>query len=158
MPGIKRIMILVDFSPNSERAVAYGLDIARDKGAAVYLLHMINQRIIDAVQELCSKGYKGDFIQNLKKLVADRERDLREYVPADLQQGLDIQYLIRKGEPAEEVANLAKEFSVDLIVLGSHGTTGLATTFIGSVAQSVVSRAPCPVLLVRPVEHDFPVS
>ncbi len=155
MVRIQKILVLVDFSQNSENAVHYGLEIARDRNARVYFLHMINQRIIDAVQELSSKGYKGDFIQALKKLVQDRENDLMEFVPQDRREGIDIEFLIRKGEPAEEVVNVAKEFSIDLIIVGSQGHTALASSTIGSVAQNVVNQAPCPVLVVRPIVHDF---
>jgi universal stress protein A len=155
MIRIRKILVLVDFSQNSEKAVQYGLEVARDRQARVFFLHMINQRIIDAVQELSSKGYKGDFIQALKKLVQDRENDLRQFVPEESRSGLEVEFLIRKGEPAEEVINVAKELSIDLIVVGSQGHTALATASIGSVAQNVVNHAPCPVLVIRPIEHDF---
>ncbi len=155
MIRIQRILVLVDFSQNSAKAAEYGLGIGREQGARIYFLHMINQRIIDAVQELSSKGYKGDFLQAMKKLVQDRENDLREFVPEENREGAEVEFLIRKGEPSEEVISIAKEFSIDLIVLGSQGHTALASGSIGSVAQNVVNRAPCPVLVVRGVEHGF---
>ncbi|GLI32609.1 universal stress protein [Desulforhabdus amnigena] len=155
MISVQKILVLVDFSKDSEKAVHYGLGIGRSQNARVYFLHMVNQRIIDAVQQLSGKGYKGDFLKALKKLMLDRENDLKEFVPEELREGMDVEFLIRKGEPAEEVINVAKELSIDMIVVGSQGNTALADASIGGVAQSVVNSAPCPVLVVRAVEHDF---
>jgi universal stress protein A len=155
MISVNKILVLVDFSKDSEKAVHFGLTIGRNQNARIYFLHMVNQRIIDAVQQLSSKGYKGDFLKAMKKLMVDRENELKEFVPEELIEGLDVEFLLRKGEPAEEVVNLAKELSIDLIVVGSQGNTALAGASIGGVAQSMVNNAPCPVLVVRPVEHDF---
>ena len=155
MVDIRKILVLVDFSADAEKAVSYGLTIGRDRHARVYFLHMVNQRIIDAVQQLSSKGYKGDFLKAMRKLMQDRENDLQQFVPEDLRDEVEVEFLIRKGEPAEEVVNMAKELSIDLIVVGSHGHTVQASAPIGSVAQHVLHHAPCPVLVVRPVEHDF---
>lgn len=155
MIPVRKILILVDFSKDSERAVHYGIQVARDRGARIYVLHMINQKMIDAVQQLSSKGYKGDFLKAMRQLVSDRENDLKQFVPEDLREGVDLEFIIRRGEPFEEVINVAKELSIDLIVVGSQGHTALGSTSIGGVAQNVVNHAPCPVLVVRPIEHDF---
>lgn len=155
MVSVRKVLILVDFSKDSERAVHYGFQVARDRKARVYVLHMINQKMIDAVQQLSSKGYKGDFLKAMRQLVADRENDLKQFVPKDLQEGVELEFIIRKGEPFEEIINVAKELSIDLIVVGSQGHTALGTASIGGVAQNVVNHAPCPVLVVRPIEHDY---
>lgn len=155
MVQVRKILILVDFSKDSERAVHYGIQVALDRKAHVYILHMINQRMIDAVQQLSSKGYKGDFLKAMKQLVQDRENDLKNFVPQELQESVDLEFIIRKGEPSEEVINVAKELSIDLIVVGSQGHTALGSASIGGVAQNVANHAPCPVLMVRPIEHDF---
>jgi nucleotide-binding universal stress UspA family protein len=155
MVNIRKILVLIDFSQNSESAARYGAQIGRDQKARVYFLHMINQRILNAVQQLSSKGYKGDYVQALRKLVADRENDLKQFVSEELREGIETEFLIRKGEPAEEVVNIAKELFIDLIVVGSQGHTALSSASIGSVAQHVVNHAPCPVFIVRPTEHDF---
>ncbi len=155
MEPVRKILILVDFSKDSERAVHFGIQTAIDRGARVYILHMINQKMIDAVQQLSSKGYKGDFLKAMRQLITDRENDLKQFVPQDLQEKVESEFIIRKGEPFEEIINVAKELSIDLIVVGSQGHTALGTASIGGVAQNVVNHAPCPVLVVRPIEHDF---
>ena len=155
MGHIAKILVLVDFSKPSERAVRYGITVGRGMEARLYFLHMINRRMIDALHDMSGKGYKGEFLKALRKLMEDREKDLREVVPADLVEGMEVEFLIRKGEPADEVINVAKELSIDLIVVGSQGHTAGESETIGSVAQHVLQHAPCPVLLVRPLEHDF---
>lgn len=155
MSSIAKILVLVDFSKPSERAVRYAITFGRGTEARLYFLHMINQRMIDALHDMGGKGYKGEFLKALRKLMEDREKDLREFVPADLVEGMEVEFLIRKGEPGDEIINVAKELSIDLIVVGDQGHTAGESEAIGSVAQHVLGNAPCPVLLVRPLEHDF---
>lgn len=155
MVDIGKILVLVDFSRNSAEAVRYGLTLAHSLGARLCFLHTVNQRIMDALQELSGKGYNGDFLQALKKLMEDRENDLRAFVPKEELAGVEAEFLIRKGEPVEEVVGAAGEYSVDLIVVGSQGHAASANDSVGTVAQDVINRARCPVLVVRPIEHDF---
>ncbi len=156
MIQIKKILVPVDFSEFSQKAVRYGVEIARDRNASLTLIHVINQRIIDAVHELSVKGYKGDFVEAMRKMVQDREQELHQVLPLDWREGIsEIHFEIRKGRPAEEIINYAKDNAVDLIVVGTHGRSALMSTLIGSVANTVVLRAPCPVLVVRAIEHDF---
>lgn len=155
MIRLQRILVLIDFSKNSEKAVHYGAELARNLGAKVFLLHVIPQDIIDAIQELSKKAYKGDFLHALRRLISDRERELRKFIPEAWGEGIDVEFWIRRGEPAEEVIKSAKEFSIDLIVLGSQGQGATPNSTIGHVTHRVVNEAPCPVLLVRLIEHDF---
>lgn len=155
MVNIRKILVPVDFSESSEKAVHYGIAFSRDRSAQICFLHVVDEKIINAVQELSIKGYKGDFVQALRKVIHDRENDLKQFVPADLREGLEVNFLIRRGEPSKEVVSVAKELSIDLIVLGNKGYSASSSTSIGSVTQIVVHDAPCPVLVVRPVERDF---
>jgi nucleotide-binding universal stress UspA family protein len=69
--------------------------------------------------------------------------------------GLTVQPEVGEGVPAEEIIRVARERDVDLIVMGTHGHTGLAHVLLGSICDKVVRRAPCPVLTVRHPEHEF---
>ena len=69
--------------------------------------------------------------------------------------GKTIVRVVRQGSPFLEIIRYAKEKGIDLIVIGTHGRTGLAHVFMGSVAEKVVRKAPCPVLSVRHPEHEF---
>ncbi|SMC16947.1 universal stress protein A [Desulfacinum hydrothermale DSM 13146] len=156
MIRVEKILVPVDFSEYSQKAVKYGVELAKDRKASLTLLHVINQRIIDAVHELSVKGYKGDFVEVMRKMVTEREAELQQMVPQDWREGLtELNFEIRKGRPSEEVIQYAREHGMDLIVVGTHGRSALASVLLGSVANTVVLRAPCPVLVVRAIEHDF---
>ncbi len=155
MIRLQKILVPIDFSENSEKAVRYGVEFAKDRKAQLIFLHVINQRIIDAVQELSIKGYKGDFVEALKKLIKDREDEMLQFVPEAWRQDLEVDFQIRKGRPADEINNFAKENGIDMIIVGTSGRSAIATAFLGSVARSVANHAVCPVLVVRPIEHDF---
>lgn len=156
MVTIDRILVLMDFSNVCEMAARYALAIARDRGAKVYFVHMVDRRAAESVREMSAKGYKGDFVQAMKRLVQDREGDLRELVPERERTGIDTEFLIRKGEPGEEFDTIAKELSIDLIVIGRRAGRFLKMPRPGpGITQEVVNGAPCPVLVVRAPEHDY---
>jgi universal stress protein A len=155
MITIERILVPVDFSESSQKALRYGHELARERNGKLYVLHVINQRIIDALHDMSAKGYKGEFIEVLKKVVSERKEELERFVPVTMREGIEIEFEIRKGRPAEEVIKFAKENRIDLIILGNVGRSALEAALVGSVARNVANHAPCPVLLVRPTEHDF---
>lgn len=150
MIRVRRVVVPIDFSENSKKAVLYGAEIAKGQKAKLFLLHVINQRLIDAMQELSLKGYKEDFMEAMKNMLQDREADLREFTPSESMQELDIEYSIRKGKPGEEILKFARENKTDMIVIGTQGRTALADVFVGSATRTVVKRAKCPVLVVHP--------
>jgi nucleotide-binding universal stress UspA family protein len=155
MIRIQRALVPIDFSEQSKKAVQYGVEICRDRKAKLYFLHVINQRILSAIQDLSVQGYKGDFVEAVKNLAGNREQELRHFVPDTWTDGLETEYAIRKGNPAEQIMSAARELNIDMIVMGSRGHSALATVFVGSVTQNVVNHAPCPVLVVHPIEHEF---
>ena len=155
MIRIESVVVPVDFSESSEKAVRYGVEIARERKAKLVILHVINQRILDSIHELSVKGYKGDFVEAVKNMIHNRHEDLHAFVPESLRSGLDMEFVIRKGRPATEIVKFTRENNTDLVIVGVKGRSALEVVFLGSVARDVVNHAPCPVLVVRPVEHDF---
>ena len=155
MIKIERILVPVDFSESSQKALRYGCEIARVHGSKLDVLHVINQRIIDALHDMSAKGYKGEFVEVLKKVVKERREEMDRFVPASMREGVEVDFEIRKGKPAEEVILFAKDNRIDLVILGNVGRSALEAALVGSVARNVTNHAPCPVLLVRAVEHDF---
>jgi universal stress protein A len=156
MIQIQRILVPVDFSMDSRDAALYGAELSRERNGRLYLLHVIDESILEAIRQVSLKGYKGDFLNALRKIVQDRENDLRRIVSDSAYENLEVEFLVVKGDPSEQIINSAKELSIDLLILGCHGREVTASTPVGSVAQSVINLAPCPVLLVRPIVHDFP--
>lgn len=155
MIKIERILVPVDFSQSSETALRYACEIARDRAAKLYVLHVIHQRIIDTLHHMSALGYKGEFPEVLSEVVKERREELDRFLPREARQGMDVEFEVRKGKPAEEVIQVARENRIDLIVLGTLGRSSIEAVLVGSVARHVTNHAPCPVLLVRPVQHGF---
>ncbi len=136
----RRILFATDFSPPSEAALEHASSLARDQSARLLIVH---------VEEPASIYGAGEYSVPPPSAPARRElaRLLAQVVPT---QG-DVPYTHRLllGDPAREIIRLAEEESVDLIVMGTHGRTGLVRLLMGSVAQTVVRRAGCPVLTVK---------
>ncbi len=150
MIKLQKIVVPIDFSENSKKAAQYGVEIAKDRQAKLYFLHVINQRLIDTVQELSLKGYKGDFLEAIRNMLRERDIDLRSFIPKDALEGVDVEYCIRKGKPGDEILTFAKENELDLIVIGTQGRSALKEAFMGSAARTVVNKARLPVLVVHP--------
>jgi nucleotide-binding universal stress UspA family protein len=139
----KRILHPTDFSDASRAALHIAADLARQYGASVLILHVAESlgpehiTFGEAGAQLQPEGYRHRLEAEFEKLV-----------PAA---GLDvpIEYLLTEGDSAAEIVRVAHERSCDLIVLGTHGRTGLRRLLGGSVAEHVVRVAPCPVLSIR---------
>lgn len=155
MITIRKVLVPIDFSENSRKAVDYGVEIARDRKSKLHYLHVINQRTLDTIGELSSKGYKGDILTAIRNLIRAREQELDSFIPQSAREGFDVLFVIRQGKPADEIIKFAREAQIDLIIAGTKGRSALEAAMIGSVTASLVNHAPCPVLVVRPVEHDF---
>ena len=132
-----RILVPTDFSAPSEAALAYGRELANRFDAALHLIHVAENPFLRAVV-----GDRRSLEDALVRRLQDRltEADSRRGAVAMLEQS---------DEPANEILRYAKAANIDLIVMGTHGRTGLARVVLGSVAEAVVRAAPCPVLTVH---------
>jgi len=155
MIRMQNIAVPVDFSENSKKAAFYAAEFARERNARLHLLHVINQRLIDVVQELSFKGYEGDTVEATEKMLKEREKELREFLDQASLKGLEVEYVLRKGKPGAEIIRFAEESNMDLIVIGTQGRSPLTDALVGSAARMVIHRAPCPVLVVHPYDRLF---
>jgi nucleotide-binding universal stress UspA family protein len=141
--GIQRILIPLDFSDTSLDALEYGIQAARSFDASVILLHVLEWawlRLHFTIGEL-AEG------QSARKEIESR---LAEYAQVVRSQGLKADTEIHGGGgPADFVIETASRQRADLIIMGTHGRRGIQRAFIGSVAEGVLRRAPCPVLTVK---------
>lgn len=148
MPAIQRILLPTDFSPRAETARAYAVWFAQTFAAELHLLHVLQ----DPIAVLPESGFAvAPPTVNLPELTAAADQGLAAIAAAE--PGKAGPRVIRNGLPAEEIVRYATEAGIDLIVLGTHGRTGLAHVLLGSVAEKVVRKAPCGVLTVRPTGH-----
>ena len=141
----EKILFPTDFSPTSESALRWATSLARDTGARLLIVH---------VEEPSTPYMGGEFAIPESPGPAQRElaKLLALVVPCDQgsdDEGVPYEHRLLLGDPAPEVVKLAKDENVDLIVMGTHGRTGLSRLLMGSVAEHVVRRADCPVLTVK---------
>jgi universal stress protein A len=142
--GFSRIVVATDFSPRSEAAVDYAVELARRLGAQVTLLHLVPEPTA--------------FDYTMGGIPADEWEQAREEAKNRLEHELarakityqGIESLMRTGIALrEEIVNAAKEVSADLVVISTHGYTGWKHLLFGSDAEKMLHEAPCPVLVVR---------
>jgi universal stress protein A len=86
------------------------------------------------------------------------EKELAKLVASEVPNEIPADTLVRVGSPAREIVEIARNLPADLIVISTHGRTGLKHVFLGSVTEHVVQRAPCPVFVVREREHEILAS
>ena len=136
--AVKCILVPTDFSETSDAALHYATEMALTLGARLYLMHVPGKT---------GEHFEANFPHGRFE-TATRER-LSSFLTNDQLERLRPEYAVRVGVPADEIARYADACDVDLIIMGTHGRSGLAHAVIGSVAEQVVRVAPCPVLLVR---------
>lgn len=152
MIKLQRILLPTDFSEYSAAARLYACAFAEQFGAQLHVLHVI-QDLAPLVPE--PGAALASPIDYLRELELNANAMLERVIDPSWAAGKTIVRAVRQGPPFLEIIRYAKEFDIDLIVLGTHGRGGLAHMLLGSVAEKVVRKAPCPVLTVRHPEHEF---
>jgi nucleotide-binding universal stress UspA family protein len=144
----KNILVPTDFSTASDLALATALQIAEGTQARIFLLHVVNPTVQVCVSDYCLDQSIADRV--LSEGVVYSDAKLRETVTR-LAGGTKARVIpdLRKGQPHEEILQEADERRIDLIVIASHGRTGMKKYLLGSVAEKVMREARCPVLLTR---------
>lgn len=145
MYDVKKILFPVDFSSNSYQVADYVISFARKFDAHIYLIHVLE----------CLVPLQGFYIPHIS--VSTLEEDLKkaadkkmeEFIHKKMQDSRAITSQVIIGIPHVEILKMAQEQGIDMIIMGTHGWTGLEHVIFGSVAGKVVRKAPCPVLTVR---------
>lgn len=147
--ALRRILVPIDFSDCSRKALAYAVPFARQFGASLTLLYVVQMNY--AVGEFGAI----DFPVPENEIRANAEKELAKLVASAVEEPLPTETLVRVGRPVQEIIATARERDIDLIIMSTHGHTGIKHLLLGSVTENVVRYAPCPVLTVREHEHDF---
>ena len=152
MIKLAHILVPTDFSDYSQTALKYGCELANRFGATLHVIHAVEE--YRAFTPDSGMLLVPDYMEQLNQAA---ERELQKLPDPDWFSGGDDRVVrgVRQGNPFVEVVRYAKENEIDLIVIGTHGRTGLTHALMGSVAEKVVRKATCPVLTVRPGQHEF---
>jgi nucleotide-binding universal stress UspA family protein len=145
MVPIRKVLFPTDFSECSHAAWGHAVTVARQFGAEIVLLHVVAEppRVAEAIE----MGYTPE--KFLKAATEEAHRLLADLIAAASDRKVPFRSRICQGVAFHEIIGVAREEGVDLIVMGTHGRTGLAHALMGSVAEKVVRKAPCPVLTVK---------
>ncbi len=147
MAKIKRILVPIDFSPYSMKALDYAADFAKPLGAELLTLFVI-EPIYYAVPDLAgaAAGAVGGLIEEQKQA---GKAQLQKLQARFAKKNVRLKTLLQTGTPYQAIVEAAKTLKADLVVMGTHGRTGIVHALMGSVAERVVRTAPCPVLTIR---------
>ena len=140
--SFKKILLPVDGSPVSLHAIRVGLDLAAALGAEVATVFAVEPEM----------GFSGEVrLSDAELLDLSRQDDEQVMAAARRETGLPdhAEHFVRVGHAAEGIDAIAKAWGADLIVMGSHGRGGLGRALLGSVSETVIRHAPCPVMIVR---------
>ena len=141
---LKNILVATNFDPASDAALTYGRALAKKFDARLHLIHV------------AENFFLSPSVTDPHVLKAAVERRLAERLTAEDRAERRVHAVLETSDnPADTIVEYANSAPIDLIVIGTHGRTGVSRLLVGSVAERVVRTAPCPVLTVRHPEHEF---
>jgi universal stress protein A len=147
MAAVKKILVPTDFSKFSDSALKQAVEMAKQYKAKIYLFHVIH------VVQQCTEGYCFDdaTVENIEQQSTQSSLDMMQKQIRRVVKSSDVDILsdVRKGTPYQEILKEQQDKKIDLIVIATHGRTGLIGYLLGSVAEKVTRHATCPVFLVR---------
>ncbi|MDX1648397.1 MAG: universal stress protein, partial [Myxococcota bacterium] len=144
---VRCILVPVDFSRHAEPVIEWAAHLAEEHGSRLVLLHAYHLPV--EFQQLEGAYLPQDFWSNVKE---EAQQNLEGYAEGIRAQGLAAEVVVREGYPATVIEEEAGRQEADLVVIGTRGLSGLKHMLLGSIAERVVQKAPCPVLTVKLVD------
>jgi len=141
---VRVILVPVDFSEHADSVIEWAAHLAEEHGSRLLLLHAYHLPV--EFQQVEGAYLPADFWNSVKD---ESKKQLAVYGEQLRARGLDVEELTREGYPATVIEEAAEQLEADLIVIGSRGRSGLKHLLLGSIAERVVQKAPCPVLTVK---------
>ncbi|MDP6076330.1 MAG: universal stress protein [Myxococcota bacterium] len=146
---ILRILVPLDFSRHADPILEWALHLAQEHRSKIVLLHVYHLPV--EFQQLEGAYLPADFWTNVKQ---EAGQQLERHAEQARDRGIEVEAVVREGYPATVIVDEIENLNIDLVVIGTHGRTGLKHLLLGSIAERVVQHAPCPVLTVKPVPED----
>jgi len=147
--GIQHILVPIDFSGHSKNALKYAIPYAVQFNARLDLLYVVEPTIYPADFSFGQVGFP-NIEEELRKRGSE---ELNALLRTEIKGRIEAEAAVRTGKPFYEINEYARENGVDLIIIATHGHTGVEHMLFGSTVEKVVRKAPCPVLVVRNSEQ-----
>ncbi len=149
--NLKKILVPIDFSGYAKNALKYAIPFARQFSAEILLLYVVEPTIYPADFSFGQVGFL-----NIEDEMRKRGfEELENLGKAEIQNDVPFRVKVETGKAFSEICRVAEEEKIDLIIIATHGHTGMEHLIFGSTAEKVVRKAPCPVLSIRSPEHEF---
>ena len=142
---IKKILVPIDFSDYSKSALKYAVNFSKNNKAEMILIYVVEPVIYPpdfSMGQIAIPSVNAEWDERAKQ---ELDKLAKEHIP----QGVQVKTIIKTGKPFLEIIETASEMDVDLIIIATHGRTGIEHILFGSTAEKVVRKAPCPVLTLR---------
>lgn len=149
--SFRNILFPTDFTPHARSALKYAAAFAREGRGRVVLLSVQSAKVPANLMTLPERVLHDEDTQWLLQM----RSDVRDLLRDPLFDGLEVEPVIVEGEPASEIAKAVRDYDIDLVTVVTHGRRGLGRALFGSTAEEIIAEAPCPVLTIRPPQHDF---
>ena len=149
MIRFKRILVPMDFSEHADNALRLGVELAQASGASLTLLHVGVVPHVYSTEFGMGSAVGPLFTEMSQQLAEEQRHKLERVAQTAVPEALEHVIVLREGFPPEEVLAQVKEGEHDLVVMGTHGRTGLGRVFLGSVTERVVRECPVPVMVTR---------
>ena len=150
MIDVKKILMPTDLSEYARHALTYASELSSTFGATLHLIYVVDTEWLVTYDGVSLPNHKKTILERLQKEGEEGLKELKRELT-----GVDVETVARVGNPPVAVERYARENDIDLIVLATHGRTGLSHVLFGSKAERLVQSAPCPVLTIKHPEHEF---
>jgi nucleotide-binding universal stress UspA family protein len=149
--SFRNILFPTDFTLHARSALKYAAAFARHDGGRIVLLSVQTAEVPPNLMTMPAGPLGEEETQRLRQL----RSQVKDLLTDPLFEGLEVEPVIVEGEPAHEIATAVRNYDIDLVTVVTHGRRGLARALWGSTAEEIIAEAPCPVLILRPPQHDF---
>ena len=150
-PEIKKVLVPIDFSDYSKNSLRYAVNFAKDFNAKIILVYVVEPVIYPPDFSMGQIAIPSVGLELDKRAEDELDRLATNEIPA----GVEVKKIVKTGKPFVEIIETAEEENVDLIIIATHGHTGVEHILFGSTAEKVVRKAPCPVLTLREPAKGF---
>jgi len=154
-PTYKKVLFCTDFSENADYAFGFAFGVAKRDGSLLYVLHVKDDSAYQAYLEGAGDGSYPEITEAMKEAAEkELEKNFQDHYAKDIK-NVSYEIVTRSGRAYHETIKFVEENDVDLIVIGTHGRTGLKHTLFGSVAEMIIRHSPVPVFVIPPKEKIY---